>query len=51
VEPEIAHRIARQNHEGQRDSFGDPVINHLERVAAAVPADARATALLHDLLS
>jgi hypothetical protein len=25
------------------------VIDHVERVAAAVPADARATALLHDL--
>jgi hypothetical protein len=34
---------------GQRSRFGDPVIDHVERVAAAVPADARATALLHDL--
>jgi hypothetical protein len=50
VEPEIAHRIASQNHGGQRDRFGDRVIDHLERVAAAVPPDARAAALLHDLL-
>jgi hypothetical protein len=50
VEPEIAHRIASQNHEGQRNRFGDRVMDHLERVAAAVPPNARATALLHDLL-
>jgi hypothetical protein len=50
VEPRIAHRIASQNHVGQRNRFGDPVIDHVERVAAAVPADARATALLHDLV-
>ena len=50
MEPALAHRIASQNHEGQRNRFGDPVIDHLARVAAAVPADAQATALLHDLL-
>ena len=50
VEPEIAHTIASQNHVGQRNRFGDPVIDHVERVVAAVPADARTTALLHDLL-
>jgi hypothetical protein len=50
MEPATAHGIASQNHVGQRDRFGDPVIDHLARVAAAVPPDARATALLHDLL-
>jgi hypothetical protein len=35
---------------GQRNRFGDRVIDHLERVAAAVPPEALATALLHDLL-
>ena len=49
MEPEIAHTIASRNHVGQRNRFGDRVIDHVERVAAAVPADARATALLHDL--
>ena len=49
MDPGIAHRIASQSHEGQRNRFGDPVIDHLARVAAAVPADAQATALLHDL--
>ena len=46
MEPGIARKIASQSHVGQRDRFGDPVIDHVERVAAAVPADARATALL-----
>ena len=50
MDPKIAHTIAIQNHAGQHNRFGDPVTDHLERVAAAVPADARATALLHDLL-
>jgi hypothetical protein len=50
MEPAIAHRIASQNHKGRRNRFGDPVIDHLARVAAVVPPDARATALLHDLL-
>jgi hypothetical protein len=50
VEPAIAHTIASQSHAGQRNRFGDPVIDHLERVAAAVPPDARSTALLHDVL-
>ena len=49
MEPEIAHKIASRHHVGQRTRFGDWVIDHVERVAAAVPADARATALLHDL--
>jgi hypothetical protein len=49
VEPEIARTIASRHHAGQRNRFGDRVIDHVERVAAAVPADARATALLHDL--
>ena len=50
MEPALAHSIASQKLEGQRNRFGDPVIDHLARVAAAVPPDARTTALLHDLL-
>ena len=49
MEPAIAHTIARQHHVGQRSRFGDLVIEHVERVASAVPPDARAVALLHDL--
>jgi hypothetical protein len=50
VEPTIAHAIASRHHQGQRNRFGERVIDHVERVAAAVPPGARATALLHDLL-
>ena len=50
MELALAHSIARRNHVGQRNRFGDRVIDHLDRVAAAVPGDALATALLHDLL-
>jgi hypothetical protein len=50
VEPGIAHSIASRHHLGQRNRFGDSVIDHVKRVAAAVPPDARATAWLHDLL-
>lgn len=50
METATAHNIASQSHRGQRNRFGDPVIDHLARVARAVPPDARSTALLHDLL-
>ncbi len=50
VELETAYTIASQSHVGQRTRFGDSVIDHLKRVASAVPPDARAVALLHDLL-
>jgi hypothetical protein len=46
----VAHRIARAAHAGQSTRFGEPMIAHLERVAAAVPPHARVTALLHDVL-
>ena len=49
MEPGVAQRIASRQHDGQRNRFGDPVIDHVQRVAAAVPPHARATALLHDL--
>ena len=49
MEPGIAYGIASRHHLGQRNRFGDPVIDHVERVAAVVPVEARATALLHDL--
>jgi hypothetical protein len=50
VDPKVARGIARRSHVGQRDRFGEPVIEHVERVAARVPPEARATALLHELL-
>jgi hypothetical protein len=45
-----ARSIAQFSHVGRRDRFGDPVIDHIERVAAAVPPEARAIAFLHDVL-
>ena len=46
----VARRIASAGHRGQCTRFGDLVIAHVERVADAVPAEARAVAWLHDLL-
>jgi hypothetical protein len=45
-----ARRIARRSHRDDRDRFGDLVVEHVARVAAAVPAEAEATAWLHDAL-
>jgi hypothetical protein len=50
VEVEIAHQLARGVHAGQMTRSREPVIEHLERVAEAVPMDARALAYLHDVL-
>jgi hypothetical protein len=49
VSPRVAHGIARRSHVGQHNRFGERVLEHLERVAAAVPVEARTTAWLHDL--
>src|SRR4051812_27669611 len=45
-----ARGIAHHSHLQQRDRFGEPLIEHVERVAAHVPAEARAVAFLHDVL-
>jgi hypothetical protein len=49
VDPTAARRIARANLGGQCTRFGDSVLEHVGRVAAAVPSEARAVAWLHDL--
>jgi hypothetical protein len=46
----VARDIALMIHVGQRNRWGEPIADHLARVAATVPADARATAWLHDAL-
>ncbi len=46
----IAQGIAREVHAGQLTRFGEPLIEHVERVARAVPEKARALAYLHDVL-
>ena len=45
-----ARSIAQVSHALQRDRFGRRVIEHVERVASAVPPGARTTAFLHDAL-
>jgi len=45
----VARDIALHSHRAQRDRDGAAVVHHLARVAAAVPAEARAVAWLHDL--
>src|SRR5436305_10287523 len=50
MNPQFARRFAYSRHLDQRDRSGDPLVEHLERVAAAVPQDARNVAFLHDVL-
>src|SRR4051812_29807829 len=44
-----ARRIAMYTYLDERDRFGDPVIEHVARVAAAVAPEACATAWLHEV--
>src|SRR4051794_13701350 len=44
-----ARDIACHLHRFQRDGFGEFVVEHLARVAAAVPDEAQATAWLHEV--
>jgi hypothetical protein len=46
----IARNIAHYSHAAQRDRFGEPLIEHVERIAAAVPEEARSVAFLHDVV-
>jgi hypothetical protein len=50
MSPERAQALAQRLHRGQRDPGGAPLIDHVQRVAAAVPRDARVVAWLHELL-
>ncbi|HEY4095600.1 MAG TPA: hypothetical protein VGM33_08830 [Baekduia sp.] len=50
MDPVVARDAARQLHGGQRNRFGEAVIDHVARVQAAVPAEARTVAWLHDVL-
>jgi hypothetical protein len=47
---ERAQAIAETLHQGQRDPGGEPLIDHVQRVAAAVPRAARVVAWLHEVL-
>jgi hypothetical protein len=50
MDADIARDIAHNVHVDQRTRSGDLMVDHLDRVAAAVPEDAQAVALLHDVL-
>ena len=50
VKAEIARAAARRMHAGQLTRSGEPLIDHVERVAGAVPAEIRGLAYLHDVL-
>ena len=47
---ERARALAEELHQGQRDPGEEPLIDHVQRVAAAVPGDARVAAWLHEVL-
>jgi hypothetical protein len=46
----VARSIAHYSHLQRRDRLGELVVEHVARVAAAVPAEAEALAWLHDVL-
>jgi hypothetical protein len=50
MDPRVARNIAHNSHRHDRDRFGEPMMEHVERVAEAVPEEARAVAFLHDVL-
>ena len=50
MDPRTAHEVARALHGEQVAASGGRVIEHVERVAAAVPPQARVVAFLHDVL-
>lgn len=46
----VARTVARRLHAGQLSRSGEPLIEHVERVAQSLPTDACALAYLHDVL-
>ena len=50
VDTDRARVLAERLHHGQRDAGGSPLIDHVRRVAGAVPGDARVVAWLHEVL-
>ena len=49
VDPDRARALAQKLHGGEPDAGGAPLIDHVRRVAAAVPGDARVVAWLHEV--
>jgi hypothetical protein len=50
MDPGTAFSIALESLAGETTRFGEPLIEHVARVADTVPLDARAVAYLHDVL-
>ena len=50
VDIDTARKVACSVHADQMTRFGEPLIDHVDRVARAVPDEARALAYLHDAL-
>ena len=50
MDPDHARSIAHSSHGRERNRFDELVVEHVARVAAAVPPDAQATAWLHEVL-
>ncbi len=50
MDADRARALAERLHHGQRDAGGAPLIEHVQRVEAAVPKDARVLAWLHEVL-
>ena len=49
LDPDGARAIAERLHHGQREAGGMPLLDHVRRVVAAVPLDARVVAWLHEV--
>lgn len=50
VTPEAARRFAERVHAGTADRSGLPLLDHVRRVAALTPREARSVAWLHEVL-
>ena len=49
MDPDRARALAERLHGAEPDAGGAPLIDHVRRVAAAVPRDARVVAWLHEV--
>jgi hypothetical protein len=50
MDPTDARNLAYARHGERRSRAGERIVEHLDRVAASVPDDARSVAYLHDIL-
>jgi hypothetical protein len=46
----VARNVAHHSHVQQRNRHGEPIVEHVARVVAAVPEEAQTLAWLHDVL-